>query len=142
MTSDEARFMLLKVMSEEEVVELHSRERAAGLRWKEASDAAAKGDASAWDKRGEGWASVGAVYLAVQQKVKPPFWDARTPEVERNRQVAAFFASAVVRRAFVLLRQLEKTEWEAQHDADWLVFKGAPDVGVSAKAAAHVAPPY
>jgi hypothetical protein len=142
MTGEEARFMLLKVLSQEEVTELHRREREAGLTWREASEAAAKGDMAAWERRGEGWVSTGAAYLQARAKVKPPFWDPRTPEAERNRQVAVFLESAVVRRAFVLRRQMEKPEWEGQHEADWLVFRSAPDIGVSAKAAAHVPPPY
>lgn len=126
MNGEEARFMQLKRLSQEEVQKLHDLERAAGLRWREA---AAKGTLEAWESRGEGWRSVGSAYLARLARVQPAFWDPRMPETERARVVAAFMEHPSVRRAFKMLDDREKTEFAAQHLADWLVWREAPMVG-------------
>lgn len=128
----ECRFLNVKRLSQEEVMELHKREKAADDRWTKHRSGTA-------DDRGDGWLAAGSRHLNFLNRLKPSYWDPRMPEVERNRLLSAFLVHPAVRRAFKLLENSERPEVDCQHSADWYVWKEAPEVGVSAQAAHHAA---
>lgn len=107
MNSQEARFLQIKRFSEEELGELHKVEQAAGIEWM----------------------IVGARKMLDINRVKPPFWDARKSEEDKARQIDIFLHSASVKAAFLLLDDLEKSEVESMHEADWRVWRYAPAIG-------------
>lgn len=128
----ECRFLNIKRFSQEEVIELHRRESAADDRWRKHRDGTP-------EQRGDGWTSAGSRYVRLVNAGKPAFWDPRMPEQERNRLLDAFLLHPAVRRAFKLLENVERSEVDCQHSADWHVWKEAPEVGVTVAAAHHAA---
>ena len=121
MNNTESRFMRIKRFSEEEVAMLHNAERDAGIAWSENFDKP--------ERRGEGWRIVGAQKLGALEVGKPAFWNTKTPEDERARSIDAFVKSPPVRRAHAMLDDFKVTEIAAQHSADWVVWKLAPNIG-------------
>lgn len=121
MNEDEARFMRVKRFSEEDLSALHDVERVADSRWSEFRDDN--------KKRGDGWIIAGAQKMVEIERGLPAFWNPRQPDPDRARTVDVFLHSPSVRRAFVALKDADKTDVEGMHAADWLVWKLAPAVG-------------
>jgi hypothetical protein len=122
MNSAESRFLRIRRLSEEDIASIHDAERKADIAWRETVIGSGN--------RGPGWRVAGLQKLATIELNLPPFWDARRPEEERVRTAKMFFAATPVRKAFVMLDDMGKTEVEAQHAADWIVWKQGPDLGV------------
>jgi len=120
MNSDEARFMRLKRYSQEQIGELHDIERVADQKWRDNFSEGRRAEA------GEGWSCEGSRFMTRLDRILGPYWDSAKPQDEQAREVDFFINSHVVKRAFAKMNASEKTEMEAQHEADWLVWKDAP----------------
>lgn len=107
MNSQEARFVQIKRLSEDEVGELHRVEQGAGVNWM----------------------IIGAQKLVDINRIKPPFWDQRKSEEDKMRQIDIFLHSAAVKAAFLILQDQIQTEIEVMHEADWRVWRYAPAIG-------------
>lgn len=105
MSSTESRFMRIKRYSEQEVGRLHDTERSSG----------------------SNWLITGAAVMDSLDLDKGAYWPKTMAIEDRDRSVASFMAHSCVRRAFAMLTDYGKTEAQAMHDADWVVWKEAPN---------------
>lgn len=124
MNRHESRFMRIRRYTEQQIGELHDAERAAYM-----------------DSNPDGWYIAGEKYMNKIDLLLPPFWEKKVTNEERDRAFRQFFEQKAVRHAFVMLNDFTKNEMEAQHEADWYLYKNtaesaqqliAGDTGLSA----------
>lgn len=116
MNEKESRFLRLKRYSEDDIENLHNRERNAEARWAEFREDR--------QKRGDGWFCEGIRFMTLLDIRLGSYWDQGKMDEEKAREIATFQACPVVRREFAKLDATDLDELPALHLADWAIFKG------------------
>lgn len=98
----ESRFMRIKRYSEDDIEQLHHREREAGKNWLEK----------------------GIQFMGQLDSRLGSYWEGGKAPEEIQREVFQFQACPVVRREFAKLDATDLDEVPAVHLADWAVFRG------------------
>lgn len=104
MNSEEARFMRIKRYSEAQVSGLHDVEFLAGNEWEIAG---------------------GQRMIALDREIGA-YWEPTKTEEDRAREVEYFINIASVKKAFAKMRASTAGAMEAQHQADWDIWREAP----------------
>lgn len=101
MNERESRFLRIKRYSDDDIEQLHHKERNAG----------------------KDWLIAGVQAMNLLDARLGSYYEAGKPEEEKAREIAAFQACPVVRREFAKLDATELDELPALHLADWVIYK-------------------